>query len=92
MADTIRPNPTTCVAPIITLIKTLLGPKGCPWDKKQTPASMTRYLIEEVYELVDAILSKDTKSICEEAGDVLFQLLFCHSYVHRIGGTSVLRR
>ncbi len=76
MADTIRPTPATCVAPITTLIETLRGPKGCPWDKKQTPASMTRYLIEEVYELVDAILSEDTTDICEEAGDVMFQLLF----------------
>jgi MazG family protein len=58
------------------LIETLRGENGCPWDKKQTPDSMARYLIEEVYELVDAIVSKNAEDVCEEAGDVLFQLLF----------------
>lgn len=62
--------------PIISLIQVLRGENGCPWDKKQTPRSIARYLIEEVYELVDAIVSEAPEKICEEAGDVLFQLLF----------------
>ena len=62
--------------PIIGLIRVLRGDKGCPWDRKQTPQSISRYLIEEVYELVDAILSETPEKVCEEAGDVLFQLLF----------------
>jgi MazG family protein len=61
---------------LVALIKTLRGENGCPWDKKQTPATMARYLIEEVYELVDAIVSNNAEDVCEEAGDVLFQLLF----------------
>lgn len=58
------------------LIQTLRGDEGCPWDKKQTPRSIARYLIEEVYELADAIESGDPEVIREELGDVLFQILF----------------
>ena len=61
---------------LVSLIETLRGENGCPWDKKQTPETMARYLIEEIYELVDAIVSKNAEDVCEEAGDVLFQLLF----------------
>lgn len=61
---------------IQSLIQTLRSEQGCPWDRKQTPPSMTRYLIEEVYELADAIMADDVQGVCEEAGDVLFQLLF----------------
>ena len=58
------------------LIQRLRGENGCPWDKKQTPATLSVYLIEEMYELVDAIASKKPADVCEELGDVLFQLLF----------------
>ncbi len=61
---------------IIDLIKTLRGDKGCPWDQKQTPRSISLYLIEEVYELVDAIESNRCEEISEELGDVLFQIMF----------------
>ena len=58
------------------IIAQLRGENGCPWDKKQTPQSMIIYLIEEVYELIDALRNEDTRLICEELGDVLFHLLF----------------
>ncbi|MEE4359806.1 MAG: nucleoside triphosphate pyrophosphohydrolase [Desulfococcaceae bacterium] len=58
------------------LIARLRGKKGCPWDRKQTPQTMALYLREEVYELADAIETGDPSLICEELGDVLFQLLF----------------
>ena len=58
------------------LVRTLRGENGCPWDKKQTPATIARYLIEEVYELTDTIESGDTDAICEELGDVLFLVFF----------------
>jgi len=61
---------------LIRLIKTLRGENGCPWDKKQTPETIAGYLIEEVYELVDAIESENPDKICEELGDVLFQVVF----------------
>ncbi len=61
---------------LIRLIQTLRGDDGCPWDKKQTPETMALYLIEEVYELADAIEAGDPAAIREELGDVLFQILF----------------
>lgn len=78
MAKSLKPSQSTSTSihRLEALIEALRGEDGCPWDKKQTPDTMTRYLIEEVYELADAILSKNTTSVCEEAGDVLFQLLF----------------
>lgn len=64
------------VNPLVHLIERLRGKNGCPWDKKQTPQSIAVYLIEEVYELVEAIHSGNPDDICEELGDVLFQVLF----------------
>jgi len=61
---------------LMDIINTLRGEKGCPWDKKQTPETMSVYLIEEIYELADAITSKKTEHIIEELGDVLFLILF----------------
>ena len=58
------------------LIATLRGENGCPWDRKQTPTTLSIYLVEEMYELVEAINADDTHAIAEELGDVLFQLLF----------------
>jgi MazG family protein len=61
---------------LINLIKSLRGPDGCPWDKKQVPQSMVIYLIEETYELADAIRSENSDEISEELGDVLFHIFF----------------
>ncbi len=61
---------------LIGLIETLRGTNGCPWDKKQTSKTMSVYLLEEVYELVDAVESGNPEEICEELGDVLFHIFF----------------
>ena len=58
------------------LIETLRGENGCPWDRKQTPKSMSVFLIEEMYELVDAIANGGADAVREELGDVLFHILF----------------
>lgn len=58
------------------IIRTLRGDKGCTWDRKQTPETMWQCLVEEVYELEEAIVKKNLQDICEEMGDVLFQFLF----------------
>lgn len=61
---------------LLHLIAKLRAEDGCPWDRKQTPHTLVTYLIEEMYELVEAITADDTDAICEELGDVLFQILF----------------
>ncbi len=58
------------------VISTLTGPEGCPWDMKQTPKSLCDYVIEEAFELVEAIRADDTREAMEELGDVMFLLLF----------------
>ena len=61
---------------LIQLVATLRGKNGCPWDKKQTPSSVSVYLIEEVFELAEAIEQGDPGEIQEELGDVLFHIVF----------------
>lgn len=61
---------------LLELISTLRSEKGCPWDQKQTPQSMKKYLLEECDELVDAIDLGDPAAVREECGDVLFILTF----------------
>ena len=66
------------------LIAVLRGEGGCPWDRKQTPESVTIYLLEEVYEFISAVDTGDVGAISEELGDVLFQVLFLsHLYEER---------
>ncbi|OFZ31260.1 MAG: nucleoside triphosphate pyrophosphohydrolase [Bdellovibrionales bacterium RIFCSPHIGHO2_01_FULL_40_29] len=60
---------------LVKIIADLRGPDGCPWDKEQTHQSLAPYAIEEVHEMVEAIESADDKHMCEELGDVLFQVV-----------------
>ena len=61
---------------LIALVESLRGDHGCPWDRKQTPKTMLIYLIEEMYELADAIESDCVEEVREELGDVLFHIIF----------------
>jgi XTP/dITP diphosphohydrolase len=54
----------------------LRAPGGCPWDAEQTHESLIKYLVEETYELIDAIESGNRDEMIEELGDVLYQVLF----------------
>ena len=90
MADALEPvGRSASIDRLVALIERLRGEGGCPWDQKQTPTTMTRYLIEEAYELVDAILAGNPEAVCEEAGDVLFQLLFVLHLFGEAGHFSV---
>ena len=57
------------------IIAELRGPNGCPWDLKQTHESLKKYLIEETYEVIEAIQEQDYDHLIEELGDVLLQVL-----------------
>ena len=54
----------------------LRGPRGCPWDQKQTHKTLRPMLLEEVYELLEAIDQKDDEALQEELGDVLLHIIF----------------
>ncbi len=60
---------------VYNLVKRLRAPDGCPWDRKQTNDSLKNDLIEETYEIVDAIERKDNEGLKEELGDLLFLVL-----------------
>ncbi|MCZ6581087.1 MAG: hypothetical protein O6840_05610, partial [Nitrospirae bacterium] len=53
----------------------LRGPKGCPWDAKQTHESLRPFLLEEVYEVLDALHENSSKLLREELGDLFLQIL-----------------
>lgn len=65
---------------LCSIIKKLRSENGCPWDKEQTHESLKKYLIEECYEVLEAIDKKDEDMICEELGDVLLQVML-HSQI-----------
>ena len=60
---------------LVETIWRLRQPDGCPWDRKQTHASIAKNMVEEAYEAVDCIEAEDAPHLCEELGDVLMQVL-----------------
>ncbi|NMA01119.1 MAG: nucleoside triphosphate pyrophosphohydrolase [Clostridia bacterium] len=62
--------------PLTEVMDKLLAPGGCPWDRKQDHHSLKRYLIEECYEVIEAIDNQDMHNLCEELGDLLLQVVF----------------
>jgi MazG family protein len=71
---------------LVWIMDRLLGPGGCPWDQEQTHQSLKRHLIEEAYELLEAIDSGDEEAMLEELGDVLLQPIFHAQMKARDGG------
>ena len=65
--------------------KKLRAEDGCPWDRVQTHESMKRYLVEECAEVLEAIDNKDAENLCEELGDVLYQIMI-HSEIEKEKG------
>lgn len=66
------------------IVRTLRSPEGCPWDREQTPESLRGNLLEEAYELVEAIDEKDPAHVREEAGDLyLLVTMIAHMYEER---------
>lgn len=72
MSDAPNPN----MDELIRVMAQLRAPGGCPWDAEQTHESLIRYLLEETYELIDAIETGSREELIEELGDVLYQVLF----------------
>lgn len=61
---------------LVEIMARLRGPDGCPWDKEQTHRSLKQYLLEEAYEVLEAIDKKDLTHLREELGDLLLQIVF----------------
>jgi len=68
---------TEAVLSLVNIMRQLRDPKdGCPWDLKQTHASISPYTIEEAYEVAEAIKNNDDTALCDELGDLLLQIVF----------------
>jgi tetrapyrrole methylase family protein/MazG family protein len=80
---------TDSLKALVALVESLRGEHGCPWDKKQTPQTMLIYLIEEMYELADAIESGCAEDVQEELGDVLFHIVFVARLFQETGRFSI---
>jgi MazG family protein len=79
---------------LVALMARLRGPAGCPWDREQTHATLRTYLIEEAYEVLEALDSGDDVKSAEELGDLLLQVLFHAQIAHEEGRfdiTDVIR-
>jgi nucleoside triphosphate diphosphatase len=61
---------------LVEIMQRLLAPDGCPWDREQTFDTLKGYLIEEAYEVLEALEDGDVRGHCEELGDLLFQIVF----------------
>jgi MazG family protein len=61
---------------LLSIMEKLRGPDGCPWDREQTLRSLRPYVLEETYEVLEAIDAGDPREHCEELGDLLLQIVF----------------
>jgi MazG family protein len=67
---------TRAIVALVELVARLRSPNGCPWDIQQTDSSIKLYLLEEAYEVLDAVEKSSPQDVCSELGDLLFQILF----------------
>ncbi|MEA2684742.1 MAG: tetrapyrrole methylase family protein / MazG family protein [Chloroflexota bacterium] len=74
---------------MLEVIEALRAPEGCPWDREQTHRTLRPYLLEETYELLEAIDSADDEEISEELGDVLLQVFMHHAIAQEEGRFSI---
>jgi tetrapyrrole methylase family protein/MazG family protein len=75
---------------LLNVMDRLRSEEGCPWDREQNHETLKKYLIEESYEVVDAIDKEDMEGLSEELGDVLFQVVF-HSQIGKEFGEFDIR-
>ena len=73
------------------LVSKLRSPDGCPWDIEQTDSTVRMYLLEEAYEVVDAVENGSPEDVCEELGDLLFQIIFLADLAEARGEFDLVR-
>src|SRR6201996_1047026 len=69
-------KPSRDIAALLDIMRRLRAPDGCPWDREQSFATIAPYTVEEAYEVAASIEDKDYKSLPDELGDLLFQVVF----------------
>lgn len=71
------------------IMKRLRAPGGCPWDREQDYLTLKRYIIEEAYELIEAVDGGNPSAICEECGDLMLQVVFVSCIAEELGDFDV---
>lgn len=74
---------------LLDIMRTLRGPGGCPWDREQTIASLRPFVLEETYEVLEAIEGGTAAQLCEEIGDFLFEAVFLAQISHEQGDFDI---
>jgi MazG family protein len=74
---------------LVDIMRRLRAPDGCPWDREQTPASLRPFVLEETYEVLEAIESGSPAHLCEELGDFLFEAVFLAQMSEEAGDFAV---
>ncbi len=77
-----KPGKKVEIEDLLAIMRRLRGPHGCPWDREQTLETLGQYLVEECYEVIEALESGDPAKHAEELGDVLLQVAF-HSQIRQ---------
>ena len=85
------PNNADPLRRLVKIVDRLLGPGGCPWDQEQTHESLKRHLLEEAYEVLDAIDSGSRDKLKEELGDLLLQPIM-HAQMQKLEGSFDIDR
>lgn len=88
----VLPGIPVAAGPLLYVMDRLLGPDGCPWDRRQTPDSLIRYLLDESYEAAEALVADDDEAFAEELGDVLLQIAFQGAMLANTSFTDIARR
>ncbi len=74
---------------LVSVMRRLLAPGGCPWDREQSFETLRKYVLEEACEVIDAIDSRDRKALREELGDLLLQVVFQAELARREGSFAI---
>jgi len=83
------PTPGERFDQLVEIMRRLRAPDGCPWDREQTLQSLRPFLLEETYEALEAIDRNDPQGLCEELGDLLFEVVFLARVSEEAGQFSV---
>lgn len=89
MSEKVKSSATDELVRLQNIVKKLRAPDGCPWDKKQTPQSLIPYLIEEAYEVVEALENQDTEGLKAELGDLMLHVVMQGEMSEEVGGFTL---
>jgi MazG family protein len=87
--DPIALQDGTTLARLVGVMRRLLGPDGCPWDREQSLETLRKYVLEEACEVIDAIDAGDRQGLREELGDLLLQVVFQAELARREGSFAI---